>query len=135
MRARERQPTAGATREGSAAFVREPLTRARRASYACARDESPTMSNPRRPPTSARHSFALAFDLAVRRDALQSLWVPLLMHAPWLLLQAIVPAPEDPGGFSARNLMLTSVALVGDFVVSLLVASMLRFRALSVYEQ
>jgi hypothetical protein len=92
------------------------------------------MSSPRRPPTSARHAFALAFDLAVRRDALQSLWVPLLLHAPWLVLQAVVPAPEEPGGSNARNLMLSSIVLVGDFLVSLLVASMLRFRALSVYE-
>jgi hypothetical protein len=91
------------------------------------------MPTDRRPPTSARHAFALAFDLAVRRDALQSLWVPLLLHAPWLVLQAIVPAPDEPGGFSARNLMLSSVILVGDFAVSLLVAAMLRFRALSVY--
>jgi hypothetical protein len=92
------------------------------------------MSTPRHPPPSARHAFAQAFDLAVRRDALQSLWVPLLLHTPWLLLQAMVPAPDDPGGLSARNLMLTSVTLVGDFLVSLLVASMLRFRALSVHE-
>jgi len=92
------------------------------------------MPNPRRPPTSARHAFALAFDLAVRRDRLQSLWVPLLLHTPWLVLQAVVPSPDDPGGLSARNLMLSSVILVGDFLVSLLVASMLRFRALSVHE-
>ena len=92
------------------------------------------MSTPRRPPTSARHAFALAFDLAVRRDRLQSLWVPLLLHTPWLVLQAVVPSPDDPGGLSARNLMLSSVILVGDFLVSLLVASMLRFRALSVHE-
>ena len=92
------------------------------------------MSIPRRPPTSARHAFALAFDLAVRRDRLQSLWVPLLLHAPWLVLQAVVPTPDEPGGVSARNLMLSSIILLGDFVVSLLVASMLRFRALSVHE-
>ena len=92
------------------------------------------MSTPHRPPTSARHAFALAFDLAVRRDALQSLVVPLLLHAPWLVLQAVVPSPEEPGGFVAGNLMLSSVILLGDFVVSLLVAAMLRFRARSMYE-
>jgi hypothetical protein len=92
------------------------------------------MSISRRPPTSARHAFALAFDLAVRRDRLQSLWVPLLLHAPWLVLQAVVPSPDEPGGMSVRNLMLTSVILVGDFLVSLVVASMLRFRALSVHD-
>jgi hypothetical protein len=92
------------------------------------------MSTPHRRPTSARHAFALAFDLAVRRDAVQSLVIPLLLHAPWLVLQAVVPAPEEPGGFVPANLMLSSVTLVGDFVVSLLVAAMLRFRARSVYE-
>jgi len=92
------------------------------------------MSIPRRPPTSARHAFALAFDLAVRRDRMQSLWVPLLFHTPWLVLQAVVPSPDEPGGSSARNLMLSSVILLGDFSVSLVVASMLRFRALSVHE-
>jgi len=98
------------------------------------RDPHRPMSTPHRPPTSARHAFALAFDLAVRRDALQSLLIPLLLHAPWLVLQAVVPTPEEPGGFVAGNLMLSSVILVGDFVVSLLVAAMLRFRARSVYE-
>ena len=92
------------------------------------------MPIPRRPPTSARHAFALAFDLAVRRDRMQSLWVPLLLHTPWLVLQAVVPSPDEPGGSSARNLMLSSVILLGDFSVSLVVASMLRFRALSVHE-
>jgi hypothetical protein len=87
----------------------------------------------RRLPISARHAFALAFDLAVRRDAVQSLWVPLLLHAPWLMIQAVLPAPDEPGGTTARNLGLNSVTLVGDFLVSLLVASMLRFRARSVY--
>src|SRR5580765_9078000 len=92
------------------------------------------MSIPRRLPTSARHAFALAFDLAVRRDRMQSLWVPLLLHSPWLVLQAVVPSPDETGGSSARNLMLSSVILLGDFSVSLVVASMLRFRALSVHE-
>jgi hypothetical protein len=109
------------------------LTRAGRGFYDDGEIPIP-MSTQVVPSTSARHAFAQAFDLAVRRDALQSLWVPLLLHTPWLLLQAMVPAPDDPGGVSARNLMLTSVTLVGDFLVSLLVASMLRFRALSVHE-
>ena len=91
------------------------------------------MSIPRRLPISARHAFALAFDLAVRRDPVQSLWVPLLLHAPWLMLQAMLPAPDQPGGMTATNLGLNSVSLLGDFAVSLLVAGMLRFRARSVY--
>src|SRR5262249_47561146 len=91
------------------------------------------MSIPLRQPISARHAFARAFDLAVRRDAVQSLWVPLLLHAPWLLLKALVPSPDDPGGLTVRNLQLNSLQLLGDFPVSLLIAAMLRFRALSVY--
>ncbi len=92
------------------------------------------MSPHRRPPISARHSFALAFDLAVRRDPVQSLGVPLLLHAPWLAMQAVLPAPDEPGGLTARNLLLNSVVLAADFFVSLLVAGMLRFRARSVFE-
>ena len=37
-------------------------------------------------PVSARHAFALAFDLAVRRDAVASLFVPLLLRAPFILV-------------------------------------------------
>ena len=92
------------------------------------------MSTQRKAPISARHSFALAFDLAVRRDALQSLWVPLLLHTPFLLIKAFVPAPDDPGGLAVRNLQLNSLQLLGDLPVSLLVASMLRFRALSAFQ-
>ncbi len=91
------------------------------------------LSAHRRLPISSRHAFALAFDLAVRRDALHSLWVPLLLHTPWLAMQAVLPAPDEPGGLTARNLFLNSVVLVGDFLVSLLVAGMLRFRARSVF--
>lgn len=86
-----------------------------------------------RPPISTRHAFALAFDLAVRRDPVQSLWVPLLLHMPWLAMQAMLPAPDEPGGMTARNLLLNSVVLVGDALVTLLVAGMLRFRAQSVF--
>src|SRR5262249_5394208 len=91
------------------------------------------MARTHRQPISARHAFARAFDLAVRRDPVQSLWVPLLLHAPWLLLKALVPSPDDPGGHTVRNLQLNSLQLLGDFPVSLLIASMLRFRALSVH--
>lgn len=91
------------------------------------------MTSHRRLPISARHAFALAFELAVRRDPVQSLWVPLLLHAPWLALQAVLPGPDEPGGLTPRNLLLNSVVLAADFLVSLLVAAMLRFRARSVY--
>ena len=91
------------------------------------------MSPHRRIPISARHTFALAFDLAVRRDPVQSLWVPLLLHAPWVTMQALLPAPDEPGGMTERNLLLQSVVLLGEFLVTLLVAGMLRFRARSVY--
>ena len=84
-------------------------------------------------PISARHAFALAFDLAVRRDAVQSLWVPLLLHTPWLAMQAVLPTPDEPEGATANNLLLHSTVLLGDFIVSLLVAGMLRFRARSVF--
>jgi hypothetical protein len=92
------------------------------------------MSPHRRLPISARHAFALAFDLAVRRDAVQSLAIPFLLHAPWLATQAMLPAPDEPGGLTAGNLTLSSVVLTADFLVSLLVAGMLRFRARSVFE-
>ena len=49
------------------------------------------MSPHRRPPISARHAFALAFDLAVRRDPVQSLLVPFLLRAPWILALAVLP--------------------------------------------
>src|SRR5262249_2225160 len=111
----------------------EALTGARRGSYH-RRDPRLPMARTPRQPISARHAFARAFDLAVRRDPVQSLWVPLLLHAPWLLLKALVPSPDDPGGHTLRNLQLNSLQLLGDFPVSLLIASMLRFRARSVHQ-
>ncbi len=83
-------------------------------------------------PISTRHAFALAFDLAVRRDAWHSLLVPLLLRTPWILALAVLPGPTDsdrPGLVSA----ITAVALVGDFLMLVLVGAMLRFRARSVF--
>lgn len=91
------------------------------------------MASHRRLPISARHAFALAIDLAVRRDAVQSLLVPSLLYLPWVVAQAMLPGPDEPGGLTAHNLFLNSVVLLGDFLVSLLVAAMLRFRARSVF--
>ena len=83
-------------------------------------------------PISTRHAFALAFDLAIRRDALHSLLVPLLLHSPWILALALMPSLSDtdrPGWV----VLLTNVALLGDFIVQIAVGAMLRFRARSVF--
>src|SRR5580765_3361255 len=91
------------------------------------------MSNHRvRLPISTRHAFALAFDLAVRRDALHSLLVPLLLRSPWILALAVLPRVDQtdrPG----QVMLLTLAALFGDFLMLLIVSSMLRFRARSVF--
>ncbi|MEK7824061.1 MAG: hypothetical protein AAB290_03360 [Candidatus Eisenbacteria bacterium] len=86
----------------------------------------------RRLPISTRHAFALAFDLAVRRDPLHSLAVPLLLRAPWSLALVLLP-PPDSGAVSAKVLGLTSLALIGDFITLLVVGAMLRLRARSVF--
>ncbi len=91
------------------------------------------MAQRHRIPISARHAFALALDLAVRRDAVQSLLVPFLLHLPWAVAQASLPGADEAGGMTSRTLFLNSVVLLGDFLVSLLVAGMLRFRARSVF--
>ena len=90
------------------------------------------MTNLARRPVSARRAFALALDLAVRRDALQSLVIPLLLRAPWLVALALIPTPGDtevPG----RAGLLWLAALVGDALTDLTVNSMLRIRARSAY--
>ncbi len=83
-------------------------------------------------PISTRHAFALAFDLAVRRDALQSLIVPLLLRAPWILALAVLPRPADSAR-PALVYLLTLVALIGDFLTVVTIDAMLRFRARSVF--
>jgi hypothetical protein len=83
-------------------------------------------------PVSTRHAFALAFDLAVRRDAVQSLIVPLLLQAPWSLAQGMLPPlkdAENPWRVSA----VWIAAQIGSFVMLLVVGAMLRFRARSVF--
>jgi hypothetical protein len=86
----------------------------------------------RRPPISTRHAFVLALDLAVRRDPLHSLVIPLVLRAPWILVLGLLP-PVDSVDVSPSVLGLTSVALLGDFITLLVVGSMLRLRARSVY--
>lgn len=88
---------------------------------------------PRRLPVSTRHAFALAFDLAVRRDPLHSLVVPLLLRAPWILALALLPTPSE-SDHPVLVLTVSSVAMLGDFLVFLLVTAMLRFRARSVFD-
>ena len=83
-------------------------------------------------PISTRHAFALAFDLAVRRDAWSSLVAPLILRAPWILALAVLPDPaksERPG----LAMLITAAALVGDFVMLVVIGGMLRFRAQSVF--
>jgi len=86
----------------------------------------------RRPPISTRHAFALALDLAVRRDPLHSLVIPLVLRAPWILALVLLP-PVDSADVHPAVLGLTSVALLGDFITLLVVGAMLRLRARSVY--
>ena len=86
----------------------------------------------RRPPISTRHAFALALDLAIRRDPLHSLVIPLVLRAPWILALVLLP-PVDSGDVSPAVLGLTSVALIGDFITLIVIGAMLRLRARSVY--
>lgn len=86
----------------------------------------------RRPPISTRHAFKLALDLAVRRDPLHSLLVPLVLRAPWILALVLLP-PVEPGTVSRSLIALTSVALIGDFITLLVLGAMLRLRARSVF--
>lgn len=83
-------------------------------------------------PVSTRHAFALAFDLAVRRDPVHSLLVPLLLRSPWIVTIAMLPPMEDsdqPLGV----LLLSTLASAGDFLMLLVTTAMQRFRARSVF--
>jgi hypothetical protein len=85
-------------------------------------------------PVSTRHAFALAFDLAFRRDPLHSLIVPFCLRAPWLAALALLPTPEQ-GVATSDVLLVWSLAAIGFTVALLLVDAMLRFRARSVFNQ
>jgi hypothetical protein len=90
------------------------------------------MPTTRRLPVSSRHAFALAFDLAVRRDWLHSLVVPLALRLPWIVIPAVLPFFIH----SMAQSQVVLVQLVGvllDFVAMVVVTSMLRFRARSVF--
>lgn len=87
---------------------------------------------PRRLPVSSRRAFASAFDLAARRDRVQSLLVPFLLRAPWALTLALLP-PAETSDDPALIFAVASVALLGDFLTMLILGSMLRLRARSVF--
>ena len=82
-------------------------------------------------PVSARHAFALAFDLAVRRDAVASLLVPLLLRAPFILIPAVLRPLEHLD--HPALLQISECALILDYLLLLWTSSMLRFRARSVF--
>lgn len=90
------------------------------------------MAHRLRLPVSTRHAFALAFDLAVRRDALHSLIVPLLIQAPWLVALGVLP-PIEQDERGVQVMIVWAIAQVGTFVLWLIVSAMLRFRARSVF--
>jgi len=79
-----------------------------------------------------RHAFALAFDLALRRDPLHSLVVPLLLRAPWMVAFAFLVRRDDLET-SATSSLLAAFALLGQSMMWWAVDSMLRFRARSVF--
>ncbi len=83
-----------------------------------------------RRPVSTRHAYALAFDLAFRRDPLHSVLVPFLLRAPWLLALVVFGASGTREGLAA---VLFGVALVGLSVSGWTVDGMLRWRARSVF--
>ncbi len=90
------------------------------------------MSERPRLPISARHAFALAFDLAARRDALHSIVVPLLVWGPWILAPAVVELAY-PGLDRGTMLLVTAGGKLVEFLAYVILAAMLRFRARSVF--
>src|SRR5262245_7855761 len=89
---------------------------------------------PRILPASTRHAYALAFDLAFRRDPLQSLILPFVLRSPWVVALALLPS-SDQAGQSGDVLLVWSVSALGGAFAWLLVDAMLRFRARSVYNR
>lgn len=90
------------------------------------------MPHRHRLPISARHAFALAFDLAARRDWMQSIAVPLLLWSPWIFAPAILER-VFPGLERSQLILLTAGCKLIDFLVFVVVTAMLRFRARSVF--
>lgn len=93
---------------------------------------SDRMPHRQRLPISARHAFALAFDLAARRDLLQSIVVPLALWAPWIFAPAVIER-VFPGLDRSHLLLITAGGKLLDFLVFVVLTAMLRFRARSVF--
>jgi hypothetical protein len=84
-----------------------------------------------RRPISSRHAFALAFDLAFRRDLLHSVVVPVALQAPWILAFALTqPESADDAPVS---LPIAAASALGGWLVSIVIGAMQRFRAQSVF--
>ncbi len=90
------------------------------------------MPHRQRLPISARHAFALAFDLAARRDTMQSVVIPLLLWSPWIFAPAVIER-AFPNLEHSRLLLVTAACKLLDFLVFVVVTAMLRFRARSVF--
>ena len=100
----------------------------------CERERAPSiMPTTRRLPVSSRHAFALAFDLAVRRDWLHSLLVPLALQLPWVVLLLFLPALHGTPVQIVFLVLLRASALLGLWLTGVLISAMLRFRARSVF--
>lgn len=95
-----------------------------------ARTTSMSLDLALRRPVSTRHAFALATDLAFRRDPLHSVIVPFLLRAPWLLALVVFGSNGAREGLAA---VLFGVALVGLSVSGWTVDGALRWRARSVF--
>lgn len=92
------------------------------------------MPHRQRFPVSVRHAFALAFDLAFRRDPVHSLVVPFLLRAPWVLVFGMLPPiASGSGSVPGWMVLLGCILLIGDFLTLQVVSGMLRFRARSVF--
>ncbi|MGH3054704.1 MAG: hypothetical protein ACRDL7_06970 [Gaiellaceae bacterium] len=83
-------------------------------------------------PISTRHAFALAFDLAFRRDPLHSIVVPLVLRAPWMIALALLVRGGDME-LTPRAELAAAIALLGQSVTWWAVDAMLRYRARSVF--
>jgi hypothetical protein len=68
----------------------------------------------------------------VRRDALHSLFIPLLLRAPWMVAFALL-VRGDENEASARTRLIAAIALLGQSVTWWAVDAMLRYRARSVF--
>jgi hypothetical protein len=81
-------------------------------------------------PVSSRQAFASAFRLALRRDPLQSLFVPFLLRAPWAVAAALIFAPG--GSAASGGIGIWWLATLGGVLVGYIVEAMLMLRARSV---